>query len=160
MFIEKLEIDTVKRLKDKVGNGIDVEVMPETEAAFTRPFSTGRLSVCYKQSDFDKPRSTAEISQDEEQTIEVIIQARTLRKTHGIYDLAERTRKALVGFIPTNCRRMYAVSFKFENRENNLWVYVYTFATKSTIVEVEVPYTEPPITEITAESGFNTSVVV
>lgn len=159
MFIEQLEIDIEKQLRAKIGTGIDVEVMPETEAGFSRPFAKGRLSVCYKQSEFDKPRSTAEISQDEEQTIEVIIQSRTLRKTHGIYDLAERTRKALVGFMPKHCRRIYAVSFKFESRETNLWVYVYTFATRSTIVEVEVPDTEPLITQVTGESGFNTSVV-
>lgn len=160
MFFEQLEKDTRDRLVAKVGTGIQVEVMPERELDFRRPFERGRLSVCYKQSEFDKPLSTNQISQDEEQLIEVVIQARALRGVHGIYDLAERTRKALVGFRPTNSRKMYAMSFKFEMKEENLWIYVYTFATKSTIVEVDEPLNEPTIEEITQQSDYNTSVVV
>lgn len=159
MFFEQLEKDIQQRLKDKVGTGIEVELLPEREADFRRPFQAGRLSVCYKQSDFDKPLSTAQISQDEDQTFEVVIQARALRGLHGIYDLANRTRIALVGYIPTNARRVSAVSFKFEAKEENLWVYVFTFTTKSTIVEVAEDEVLPLIQEITQESTYNISTI-
>jgi len=158
MFIEKSEKEVASRLTAKVGTGIIVEVLPEREADFRRPFEKGRLSVCYKQSEIEKPRSTNEISQDAEHTIEVVIQARALRGVHGIYDLADRTEKALVGFRPSTGRKMYAVSFKFETKEDNLWAYLFTFAFKSTVVEEPDEVNEPLLDEVTTESPYGTTV--
>ena len=160
MFIEQTEKDIAKRLESKVGTGILVEVLPEREADFRRPFEKGRLSVCYKQSEIEKPRSTNEISQDAEYTVEVVIQSRALRGVHGIYDLADRTERALVGFRTKNGRKMYGVSFKFEMKDDNLWAYIYTFAFKSTIVELPDEVKEPLLDEVTTESVFGNTVTI
>ncbi len=158
MFFEQLEKDIQARLKAKIGNGIDVDILPETESGYRKPFEKARVTVCYTSSDFDKPKSTSEISQDEEQTIEVVIQARALRGVMGIYDVANRISKALIGFRTAHSRKMYATSFKYSSKEENLWAYTYTFAIKTTVVEQPDDVSEPLITQITQESIYETSV--
>lgn len=158
MNYQLLETDIVTRLQARLGPAIDVHVLPETDAAYSRGFSKPSVTVAYAESDFDMPRSTAQVVQDEMQTVQLIIRCTKLRGANALYDIAERSRKALVGFQPTHCRRMSLKSFKMEERQENVWTYSMVFLAPTTIVEEFEEETGPTATEITpsnADTNYN-----
>jgi hypothetical protein len=162
MFFETFENDIKNRLVAKVGSGITVEVLPEKQSDFATPFDKGKISVCYKMSDFDKPKSTGHTVQQEDMQAELVIQARNLRGVNGVYDIFNKARLAVVGFMPTHCGRVYGVSFKFEERTDAVWTYVFTIAARSEMVMLADNVVEPGITEIThvpSDQGFGSITV-
>lgn len=162
MFFEQFENDIKNRLVAKVGTGIDVEVLPEKQSDFATPFSKTKVSVCYKMSDYEKPKSTHHVVQQEDMQAELVIQGRNLRGVNGVYDAFNKVRLAIIGFKPTHCGLIYGVSFKFEERTEGIWTYVFTIAARSEMVMLADNVVEPGITEIThtpTMPGFDPIVV-
>ena len=140
MFFELLENDIKTKITTDLGVNYEVEVMPETQAQFSRPFLKQRVEVCYKSSDYTSPQSTNYISQHETQQLELVLVSKLRRGTNGIYDLMNKVRKSIIGFEPTHCGKVYLKSFKPEDFKDNLWYWTLTIECKSMITE---DYTEP-----------------
>lgn len=160
MFIEDFETDIVNRLVARIGTVIDIEKLPEKQSDFSTPFSKAKVSVVYKSSDYDTPKSTSHTAQQENAQAELVIQARNLRGTNGLYDVYDKCRKALIGFIPRNCGRIYAVSFKFEERNEAIWTYIFTIAARSEFVIDNDEVVDPSISQIKANSPGYPIIVV
>jgi hypothetical protein len=142
-----IEAEIVARLTPFKAQGFNVLALPEVQADYEKPFLNGRITVAYHSSEFDKPQSTEQISQWEEIRVIVGIEARSLRGTgKGIYDMMALVRKYLIGFIPTDCERMWAkeAGLKKAEYENNVWTYYAIFCTKALAVE---DYTETLIAD-------------
>jgi len=151
MFYSLLEDDIKTKLTTDLGSGIEVEVMPETQSQFSRPFLKPRVEVCYKNSDFKEPNSTYTISQEEYQVLELVLWTRLRRGTNGIYDLLEKVRKSIIGFEPTHCGKIYLKSFKPEDYKDNLWTYTLTIQCKTIVNEDFIEVTEPLLTQSLAQ---------
>lgn len=151
MFYSLLEDDIKTKLTTDLGSSIEVEVMPETQAAFSRPFLKPRVEVCYKNSDFKDPNSVFTISQEEYQVLELVIWCKLRRGTNGIYDILEKVRKSIIGFEPTHCGKIYLKSFKPEDYKDNLWTYTLTIQCKTMVNEDFTEVTEPLLTESHAQ---------
>jgi len=135
MFFEVQEIDIVTKLTADISAAADVQLLPETQADFVKPFSKSRVLVCYKQSEFADTQDSGFVAQQETEQFELIIQARKLRGSGGIYAIAEAVRKSLVGFSPTSGDKIYLVKFVFTDRTDAEWSYTMTVAFKSLIIE-------------------------
>lgn len=148
MLFELLESDIKTKLHADLGNGVDVIVMPENQAEFAIPFVKNKVSVCYKNSNYDPSISTYIITQPETQQLELVIQSRTRRGITGIYKLYEDVKNSIVGYSPTNCGKIYLKSFTPENFELNVWTFTLTIECKTQIVENINEETGTPITQI------------
>ncbi len=134
---EEIESEIADRLAAVIGAGIDVTVLPERQADYSRPFVNGQVTVCYHSSKYAEPNSTAQMSQYEDISFILAIQSRTLRGDKGIYEIASKCRRYLIGFEPTNCHRMWAKEFGLQDGkiEDNLWTYYAIFCTRTLAVE-------------------------
>jgi hypothetical protein len=62
-FFELLETEIRNKIASDLVINYEVEVMPENQAQFSRPFLKQRVEVCYKNSDYQDPQSIFTISQ-------------------------------------------------------------------------------------------------
>jgi hypothetical protein len=135
---QEIEAAIVDRLKPFEEAGFLVVALPEVQADYSRPFTNGKITVAYHSSDFkEHNNSLAFISQYEEIRIIVGVQSRKLRDNGGVYDLMGVLRKALIGFEPPECWRMWAkeAGLNEAKLEDGLWTYYAIFCTKTLAVE-------------------------
>jgi hypothetical protein len=150
MFVlySDIEQEIVTRLQPLTnGGGVDVVPLPQVEAEFIRPLNAGRVTVAYKSSEFPGIRSTFEIVQDELLQFELVVQARLLRGNAGLHKIVEAVKRTLLGFMPTDCSKMYLVKNGFTSRdpEQNIWTYSMIFETKYVLVEDAEEETGPTL---------------
>ncbi len=139
------------RLATKLGVSIECEVVPEKTVDFKRSVVLKPIiTVAYSGADYPALKSTQEVSQTSEEVFEIVIRAKLLRGTNGVYDLKDKIRKAVVGFSPSSCGKIYLKSFKLENFEENLWMYSFKIACTSLNVEDFSEEEGPALTEATA----------
>lgn len=139
MNYEQAEQDIVECLLPFVNAGIQIQKLPETQADFKRPFDKAKITIGYKGSKWEKPMSTGHMSQDEEVMFEFSIQSRTLRANLGVYLVKSLIIKALVGFAPTDCDKMYCkesgMTGAKEVFEDGVWTYTLVMCCRNVSVE-------------------------
>lgn len=143
MNYDQLELDVLGRLAPLQLAGVDVVLLPETEAEYKRPITRSRVTIVYKESTFPEitqHRSMGYVIQEEVCQVEVIIWSRKLRGSHGIHVIAREVMRLLVGFEPTDCMKMYLVKNAYHMKDGELWSYSAIFATHTQVVE---DYTAP-----------------
>lgn len=133
------ELDIVDRLAPFKTLDVQVELQPQAQADFKRPFKKGRIVVGYKGSKWHDPKSTAEISQDEEVMFQIDFQSRTLRDDIGIYKMLAIATQGLVGFAPTHCDKLYCKESGYTPLnaiyEDGVWTFSMIMACRSVSVE-------------------------
>lgn len=132
-----IEKDFVDRLRPEFSQRIDVVQTPQSESEFKRPLLNGRITVVYSNSGYEPPSSTNEIRQLETLQFEIHIQAKSLRGTDGLHDITIRSRKALAGWMPENCSKVWMVSNSFIERDEVLNVFTYMMKVSTTYLFVE-----------------------
>jgi hypothetical protein len=139
MNYEQAEADIVTRLSPLAGLNIEAIPLPENQEQFKRPFEKGKITVAYKGSKWEKPRSTSQITQEETLHFEIVMQSRTLRGSTGLYNIKQIVTQGLVGFQPTGCDRMYAVESGMtgvaDTLQDGVWTYSAVFACTTLSVE-------------------------
>jgi len=152
MGLAEVQEEEIKaRIATKLGNTVECEVVPEKTVDFKRSITTKPvITVAYSGADYPALKSTNEVSQTSEETFEIMIRAKLLRGTNGVYDLKDKIRKAVVGFTPSSCGKIYLKSFKLENFEENLWMHSFRIACTSLNVEDFSEEPGVPITEAKA----------
>lgn len=148
MFFELTETDIKNKLTADLGVNIEVEILPESQAAYKRALQKPKVDICYQKSTYQNPRIPHNIIQDEVMSFEIVITAKLRRGTNGIYDVFEKVRRSIIGFTPRHCRQIYAKSFGLERYEDNLWHFSFVVECESTLVENFTEYAGPNITEI------------
>lgn len=149
MFFEQAEIDLVTKLQTDLGNTVEVEVLPPTQAAWKRPFEKRRIEVCYKKSTFQPPSLPHRIVQEETMEFEIVCISRHRIGTDGAIGLLQAAFMSVIGFSPTNCRQVYAKGIEVERFEDNLWYYSGTVSCDTTLVENFTEETGPNLTNLT-----------
>ena len=157
-----IEDDIVTRLAPLVTAGYEVEAMPNNEAANIPPKQRGRVTVQVGMSKFNDHRSlSSAVVQEEDIYIDVILRARTLRATGGIYDLCELSRRLLIGFTPNNCRLpLSGVDFggiSPSEMQDSLWTYALRLKTQTISVGAADEDVTPLITAITFDDQTTTA---
>lgn len=136
---EQVEEDIYQRLLPFQGISIDVVKLPDNEADFKRAFAKGKITIGYKGSKWDAPRSTSQIAQEEKLIFEVAMQSRELRGSRGLYMLKRVVTQALTGFQPTDCNRMYpeesGMTGVKETFTDGVWTYSAIFHCTTLTVE-------------------------
>lgn len=128
--------DIVERLAPLVGDGIEVERLPETELEYTEAFEAPRITVAYKRSQFGNENvrimpqmaSINEFVGDEYAEIHVAYRSRLLYDENtGVYAVCLEAKKLLYGFIPTDWGRLFPKEFELEKNEAGVWLAVMIF---------------------------------
>lgn len=153
MFFETLETDLKTRLIAKLGAQVEVESLPEKEIDYMKPFAKPRVTIAYENSEFSEPMSTNEIHQEEKQLVEILIMARALRGANSIYSVFDQVRKAIIGFRGTHTKKIYARSFTFKNRVDNIWIYSFLVVCPTVMVEEVDEVADPNGTQITLQNS-------
>lgn len=144
MTYEQIEQEVVARLQDKMPTGVEVAEFAESDSQLVKPFENAHISVLYKGSRFGEPgqnlRSTAQVSQLETVQLEIIVRSRFLRgQTFSCMNLLKELRKALLGFRPTDCHRMYGVRSELvipsSEEPSDIFTYICSFETSTLAVE-------------------------
>lgn len=140
---QTLEDDIVSRLSPLTEAGVQVEPFPDTDAEYDAPFEKPRISVMYKSSEFDQSIvrglaasfSTDFIAQDEFADISIVVRSRTRRGENGVFDVAQKTKKLLLGFVPTHYGRLHLKNNSFFQHEGGVWTYEMTFVCKGMAIQ-------------------------
>lgn len=152
MKYEDIEDAIKNRLVAKLGNTVEVIVMPEFQAQNVRAFNKPRLTVAYAHSMFGEGRygdklptiSVDGVVQEENIQIKVMVEAKKLRGADGVYQNLVAVRQALIGFEPLGLDKLKIVEAKFDEFTDNLWSYQLIFGTKGYIIE-DLPVTDEPL---------------
>lgn len=155
MNYTQLEEEIVARLQPLIDAGHEVVTLPETQEKSDKPFPKTRVIVGYSRSEYTAPKSTAQIIQDETIYIHVSIWARKLRGNGFLYAISDAVRILLVGFMPTDCNRMYLDSRGVEEFEPGagIWARNLIFKCTTRVVEDFEDETGPLITQITIDEN-------
>ncbi len=162
MNYEQLEADIVTRLSTPLNTaGFDVVPLPEVEAEYTQPIEKGKVTVAYKESSFPGGvKSTSEIVQEEQITVELFLQCMKLRGAAGIYNLIRLVKARLVGFRPTHCNKLYLVKTGFVEKVDNLWTYTMHVQCMSMVVESPDEIVENLLKRIVLENETTVDTIV
>jgi Gp37 protein len=139
MDYQAAEQDIIDRIAPFKTAAIDIQILPENQVDFKRPFEKAKITVAYKGSKWKDPASTGHMSQDEEVMFEFSIQSRTLRGDRGIYKVKALLIQALVGFAPTDCDKMYCkesgMTQAHTTFEGGVWTYTLIMCCRNVSVE-------------------------
>ncbi|QOK96812.1 hypothetical protein HF909_10455 [Ralstonia pseudosolanacearum] len=140
----------VTRLKAKLPQ-LAVEYFPDKPADYRLNHPRGALLVSYLGSQFDKTVDVTYIAQPRTVKLSVTVILRQLHGRGGAVDVVDDVRRALIGWKPPDCRKVWAVSDKFLGETAGLWQYAVDLASQSMLVEDADVGTETPLTQVTYE---------
>lgn len=133
MSYESLENDIITRLSTGgLSASVDIEAAPETEADYEEPFARPRISVSYQKSEYGgestqrgypKNLATNVAASDEFAEVHIVLRARLIRGTGGIYWLHEQVKKRLFGYYMPGWNRIFPQSFEYLGHNSGIWVY-------------------------------------
>ncbi len=158
MNYRSIENEVVTRLAPLVAAGYEVSAMPDNNSENILPKHKGVVTVQVGAVKFGEHHSTAEaVVQEEEIFVEIILRAKGLRTTGGIYDLCELCRALLIGWEPSNCRVPFrGIDFGGidpAELKDGLWTYSLRIATSTMSVGFPEPEVETLITQITIDDS-------
>jgi len=144
-------IDAVlERLKAKLPH-LAVEYFPDRPTEYRLNHPRGALLVSYLGSQFDTTVDVTYIAQPRTVKLSVTVVLRQLNGKGGAVDVVDAVRRALVGFRPPDCRKVWAVAEKFLGETAGIWQYAVDVASEAMLVEDSDINTEPPLIDTTFE---------
>jgi hypothetical protein len=150
MNYEQAEIDIKNKLNVLELAGVLVDIMPESQKAYIKPQEKARIWVCYSGDDYQNPTGNGgAIVQKGTVNFEVVLQARKLRGTHGIYQLLDLIQQILLGFSPTDCGKLFLNKKELLKLDENIWEYHILFSCNTVAVEGEGPEEDIMVHQIT-----------
>lgn len=122
------------RLKAAVPD-VGVELYPEKPTTWRLNNAKGALLVDFRGGQFGAAKDTQAAFTERTLTFGVSVVARTLYKGFGGLDLLDKTRAALNGYCPPNCKKLLPKAEKFLGEQQGLWIFEATFETQT--IELE-----------------------
>lgn len=140
----------VARLKAKLPQ-LAVEYFPDRPAEYRLNHPKGALLVSYPGSQFGDTVDVTYIAQPRTVKLSVTVLLRQLNGKGGAVDVVDDVRRALVGWRPPDCRKVWAVSEKFLGESAGIWQYAVDVASQAMLVEDADVDTETPLTQVSHE---------
>jgi hypothetical protein len=105
--------------------GVAVEAIPETNQVLS-PVKTGQLFVRYDGSSF---RVTDYNDISTVARVELILRKKDLRSHQGAYEVIDKVRELLTGFVPdsNDGRVCLPVSDRFDSFANGIWRFAMSY---------------------------------
>lgn len=132
-----------------------IENFPEKPAEYRLNHPAGALLVSFAGSRFSPSRDTHAIAQERTITLSITVVVRQLNGSSGAVDVLDKTRQALLGFKPANCKeKLSAISEHFLGESAGLWQYALDLKTSDMQMEDLDELPEPHLSHITTHSEF------
>jgi hypothetical protein len=141
MNYEALQDAFVAKLQPFATAGITVVRLPENEEERKKPKPTDvKLTVIYAGSEYSKPGSTAQVSQEETVFVQILIESTFLYGPKGVYNLASILKKGLTGFRAQGTDRFkvskhHTIGTPDAEKKDNMWQYQVIFTATTLHVE-------------------------
>lgn len=136
---EALEQAVIQRLKDRLGDELEVESFPDDPDDYRLNHPLGALLVRYHGSKYGPDLDTDMVVQDRLMAVEVTLVLRSLNGKEGCYEYLERVRLALAGFKPPAFKKLRPLSEEFMSRDKGEWRYAIDFSTSTLVIEERDP---------------------
>lgn len=164
MTIEEVENSIVARLSPLTAPEINIAVraIPEKESELQKAFEKPTITVQYhsaKTEEEGRKQKITDISavqQTETIHVQVICQSQKLRGATGIYNMFQVARALLIGFKPTNCRKLFLVNCGFTDREAQVWTFCITLACETISMEKPDDIIQAMIKQISTNDNSTT----
>lgn len=145
----ELENAIVERLKPVLGLAT-VEALPDKQWNFTNP--KGAALVMFIGSSSTSVRNTGVMVQEVKLSYEVLLLARSLRESTGLYQMLYKTRRSLLGWIPEQTGQPLRLD-NIRNRgyEDTAWRMSLNFSTDALLIADAEPETGPPLIQLGVE---------
>lgn len=150
-LIETQESDIITKLAAYLGSTVDVKLLPEKQADYSDVLLKPIVYVCYHETNYQERKSTSTVVQNTTETFNIIVRAKKLRGTIGVWDLKQKIQEALMGFSPASCGGIYLKVFTPEeyDTDRNEWSFKLQANCDSMVVAIDSDPTGVPITAIT-----------
>jgi len=153
MNIEAIEQEIVDHLQAVFTESATVYkalVMPDSVIDYAKAVPTAVAYVVYTGSTSPGVRNTNPITQDRKPQFSVECLGRSRRGEGGLLILMDLVEKALIGFRPSSCDRMYLVKDDADRGTDGLWVHVYGFECKAMLVQdsLSEPIVVPALSDL------------
>lgn len=128
---------------------------PESQSEFPISYHTPHIIVAVTGANHKSPDTTDIVAQEETVNFAIHIrgaslygQAATANEPQivGVHALVERVRRALLGFRPVDCDKMYLLNFEIlQDLEHGVFAGVMNFSAVRWVVEEEEPANDPAL---------------
>lgn len=126
MTILEIENDIIAQLQSNITD-LQVEGFPESPVEYKLLHSKGAVLVHFKGGSYSAPESNMFIQQEVNMDFSITLMIRGLRDKNGAYPYIDAINKALTGFAPKDCLRMYPVGEYFLTERDGVWHYTINF---------------------------------
>lgn len=146
MDFEQAEQEISQFLADRINeSNVEVVPLPEVESEFEKTFGKLKVIVAFSAEESEQSSFSVDgIDQEVTITFTVLVQGKLLRGDRGVYQLAQKISRLLVGFRPTDGDRMIYAGSKFIGRDNGVFQYGVDFKTRSILMSERDEETGPP----------------
>ena len=146
MNFEEAELEISEFLSGKINEqNVEVVPLPEVEKDFEKAWGKLKVIVAFASEDADvNSFTTSGVYQDVTITFSILIQGKSLRGPNGLYQLAEKIKRVLVGYQPKDGDAMTYGGHKFLDRNNGVFEYGLDFKTRSVRMQNFEEETGPP----------------
>lgn len=158
------EDDLVARIIAKINPMNDPKItvvpMPENEKQFKKPFEGVRVTVGYIESKFGSKTDSEEfktvhlITQDERVYFDIYIESRLRRGDYGLLPTLDKLRRALIGYKPVGCYKLFAISQDEMIFDEDLWRFSFKIAAYTMLVEQPDQVNEPLLQQVSYDTNF------
>jgi hypothetical protein len=126
-MIADIERDLVRALEDAI-LGLAVEPFPDSPDRYRMLHQRGAVLVVYRGMDAQEPEGLRRLTQPATVRFSVMVLSRNLREHSGAYEVLDRVRQALLGFVPSHCGAGWLEREDYRSQEDGTWVYEATYA--------------------------------
>lgn len=135
-FFEQLEDECIAKLQPLVADNIDVENFPEKKAGIQPAVEKPRVSVLYASEKGQPNEITGMVVQPGDTQVIFKIEGMRRRGTGGIYEIIEKVKELILGWMPTHCNKpMIFMDGHYDELMDQTWIYYATYQCTRTIVE-------------------------
>lgn len=137
-----LEDGVLARLRAKV-SGVEVESYPDRPDTYRLKHQVGALLVAYRGAQYTMPEAVAEVIQERECSIDVVVVTRSLSGHRGSYHYLEAARLALAGHQVPGFRKLVPRSEQFVGYAEGTWTFAITLSAATVAAELAGDGGEP-----------------
>lgn len=135
--LEDIVIDYIKTfISDDIAT---VLPYPDNEAEFKNVTTKSKIYVGFGGADYNKPKSTAESSQEVTDKLQIWLIAKKRRATDGTNTLYALLCDNLIGYTPANYSRLFGLKYDFHGRENGAFFYCFEIGAVIKVVQNFTP---------------------
>lgn len=135
MKIRETENEIISKLKTEFPNLL-VQGFPEKPSEFILLHPIGALLVHYQGSKYSNSNAINFISQNNQKEFSVTVVTRNLRSNEGAYEIIDKVKEVLTGYIILECSALMPIKDYFISEQTGIWQYGINFTLTTPNIQI------------------------